>query len=299
MVVRQPQRLERHAPGGTRLMARPAPRDAVPDAPEPAPDTGAVRVGISGWVYSPWRNTFYPRHLPHRRELEYASHCLRTLEINSTSYGSETPSTYARWAAETPADFVFSVRAPRQVTERGALGRTQMAVRAFVQGGLEALGPRLGPIVWQLPPNREFDAADLAAFFELLPRTLQGHPLHHVIDAKHPSFLKPDYLELARAHAVATAQCDTEGPLDAGRITAPVAYVRLMRARAAEPLGYGTATLAAHADELAAWVSAGDARAASVFVYFAGGARQRDPAAAMALARLLAERRAQAARPQA
>jgi len=262
------------------------------------PPAGPIRVGISGWIYAPWRNTFYPPGLPQRRELEFASRQLHTLEINSTSYGSETPATYARWASETPAGFVFSVRAPRQVTERGALGRTSTALRAFLNGGLAELGPSLGPVVWQLPPNRAYDHDDLAAFFELLPRELNGHPLQHVIDARHPSFRGEDYLALARQQQIATAQCDTDGPLDPHRITAPLAYVRLMRARTAEPLGYPADAIEQCADQMGDWLehrlpppaSADAADAPRVLVYLAGGARQRDPAAAMALARAVDQR---------
>ncbi len=148
-----------------------------------------IRVGIGGWTYAPWRNNFYPEKLVQRRELEYASRQLRAIEINGTFYGAQKPATYAKWAAETPAGFVFSLKAPRYITEGRRLADTGKGVSGFVHGGLAEMGDRLGPILWQLPPSRPFDADDLGAFLDILPRELDGQPLRHVLEVRHPSFL--------------------------------------------------------------------------------------------------------------
>ena len=126
-------------------------------------DGPRIRVGIGGWNYAPWRDNFYPAKLVQRRELEYASRQLRAIEINGTFYGAQKPATYAKWAAETPAGFIFSLKAPRYITEGKRLADTGKGVSGFVHGGLAEMGDRLGPILWQLPPSRPFDASDLAA----------------------------------------------------------------------------------------------------------------------------------------
>ncbi len=150
---------------------------------------------------------FYPTGLVQRRELEYASRQLRSIEINSTYYRAPEPATYANWARQVPDGFVFSLKAPKLIVLQRRLAGAARMIQPFVDD-LDALGDRLGPIVWQFTPAREFDADDLAAFLERLPRTLNGRPLRHALEVRHASFLRPAYVELARAHGVATVFTD-------------------------------------------------------------------------------------------
>src|SRR5262245_58706410 len=125
---------------------------------------GQIRVGVGGWTSEPWRGTFYPKGLAHARELQYASEHLTSIDINGTFYRTQTPATFAKWRAETPEGFVFSVKGPRYAVNRSVLGEAGDAIKRFLDSGVTELGPRLGPILWQLAPTKKFDAADLGAF---------------------------------------------------------------------------------------------------------------------------------------
>ena len=255
-----------------------------------------IRVGIGGWNYAPWRDNFYPAKLVQRRELEYASRQLRTIEINGTYYGAQKPATYAKWAAETPAGFIFSLKAPRYVTEGKRLADAGKGIHGFVQGGLAEMGDRLGPILWQLPPSRPFDAGDLTAFLELLPRELDGQPLRHVLEVRHPGFACEAYVALARAHRVPTVFTDSPDYPSIADLTGDFVYARLMCSADENPTGYTPAALdqwavrahrwAAGEDlgelpHAAALLPAGEPR--DVFVFFISSAKHRNPSAAMAL----------------
>lgn len=259
-------------------------------------DGPQVRVGIGGWTYAPWRNNFYPEKLVQRRELEYASRQLRAIEINGTFYGAQKPATYAKWAAETPSGFVFSLKAPRYVTEGKRLADTGKGVSGFVHGGLAEMGDRLGPILWQLPPSRPFDADDLGAFLDSLPRELNGQPLRHVLEVRHPSFMDERYVALARRHAVPTVFTDSPDYPSLADLTGDFTYARLMRSADGIPSGYASESLdhwAAHAHNWAAGNDTGElphaaelqpaSRPRDVFVFFISAAKHRNPAAAMAL----------------
>lgn len=260
------------------------------------PVVDGIRVGVGGWTYAPWRNAFYPRGLVTRRELEFASRRFSTIEINGTFYGSRRASEYAQWRMQTPDGFVFSVKAPQHVTQRGPLARCGRSALAFLNGGLAELGDRLGPVLWHMPPSRLFDADDLTEFLELLPRTLDGRPLQHVIEPSHPSFVDPRYLEIARTFDVGTAMTDLPDTPVFTEVTGGVAYLRLMGARVDLPDGYTHAELDgwlkrahewARIDANASTASPGgesaDLQTRDVYVYFIGGAKQRNPAAAMAM----------------
>src|SRR5215212_3821579 len=144
--------------------------------------SGKILVGVGGWNFAPWRGSFYPKGLTQSRELHHMSRELTSIEINSTFYGLQKPATFEKWRDETPDEFVFSVKAPRFVTQRKQLGSAASSVERFLQSGVLRLGDKLGPINWQLAPNKTFDAADLAAFLALLPRKLDGRVLRHALE---------------------------------------------------------------------------------------------------------------------
>jgi len=261
-----------------------------------AGSTTRFRVGIGGWTYAPWRDNFYPHKLAQRRELEYASRQLTSIEVNGTYYGAQKPATYAKWHAETPDGFVFSLKAPRYVTERARLADAGSAIDAFVHGGLAELGDRLGPINWQFAKGRPFERDDFAAFLDRLPATLDGRRLRHVVEVRDASFLCDAFLDLVRARRVATVFTDSEEYPSFADLTGDFVYARLMGSRAEIDTGYAPAALDAWAQRARTWAEGGDppdlphvaASDASnaprdVHVYFISAAKERNPAAAMAL----------------
>lgn len=265
-----------------------------PSAHKPA----AIRVGIGGWTYAPWRGAFYPEGLPHARELEYASRQLTAIEINGTYYSSQKPATFAKWRDETPDGFVFSLKASRYATNRRELAGAGESIHRFVHSGIAELGPKLGPIVWQFAPTKVFNPEDFGAFLALLPDAVDGLPLRHVLDVRHPSFACEEYLDLARRHGAATVYTDSEDyPALADR-TGAFVYARLMRASTAFKAGYAPKVLDAWADRLRTWARgadpadlprvgahkvAGGAKPQDVFAFFINGAKERAPAAARAM----------------
>jgi len=263
---------------------------------------GRIKIGIGGWNFAPWRDNFYPPKLPQRRELEYASRHLATIEINSTFYRAQTPRVYAKWRVETPPGFVFSLKAPRQVAEVRKLATAGPLVRGFVFGGLAELGDRLGPIVWQFPPTREFDRDDFAAFLDLLPRELDGRALRHALEVRHAGFLCADYLELARAHRCASVFTDSAEYPSFADVTGDFVYARLMRSRESVASGFDDGALEAWARRAVEWsvgeqpadlpyvqpVRDRESASRDVFVFFIGSAKARNPAAAMSLQRRIA-----------
>lgn len=257
---------------------------------------GQVRVGIGGWTFAPWRGTFYPDKLVQRRELEYASRQLTTIEVNGTFYGAQKPATYAKWRAETPDGFVFSLKAPRYVTDRRVLADAGRAIADFVHGGLSELGDRLGPINWQFPPHKPFEPADFARFLEQLPRDLDGQPLRHVVEVRHPGFACIEFVELVRRHGVAIVFTDSPKYPSFADLGADFVYARLMRSEAECATGYAPSALDAWATRARAWADGGEpadlprvaasmppAGSRDVYLYFISAAKQRNPAAAMAL----------------
>src|SRR5882762_7375131 len=150
-----------------------------------------IRVGIGGWVFEPWRGTFYPKGLPHVRELAHASRNVTSIEINSTFYASQKPASFRRWAEETPDDFVFSLKGPRYATHRRVLGEAGSSIERFLASGIVELQSKLGPILRQFPPTKTFEADDFAAFLALLPQRYDGKALRHVVEVRHESFLVP------------------------------------------------------------------------------------------------------------
>ncbi|WMD22848.1 DUF72 domain-containing protein [Achromobacter seleniivolatilans] len=265
--------------------------------PSPVEKPAQIRVGIGGWTYAPWRGPFYPEGLPHARELEYASQQMSAIEINGTYYSTQKPATFAKWRDETPDGFVFSLKASRYATNRRELAGAKDAILRFVHSGIGELGPKLGPIVWQFAPAKTFNEQDFGAFLSLLPEQVDGLPLRHVLDVRHPSFACEEYLSLARLHNAATVYTDSEDYPSIADRTADFVYARLMRASTAFKAGYAPKVLDAWAERLRIWargadpadlarVSTGRPAAAhpqDVYAFFINGAKERAPAAARAM----------------
>jgi uncharacterized protein YecE (DUF72 family) len=267
----------------------------------------AVRVGIGGWNYAPWRDNFYPKDLPQKRELEYASRRLGSIEINSTFYGSQKPASFARWYAEVPEDFVFAVKGPRFATNRRDLAEAGPSIERFFASGVMELREKLGPINWQFLPARKFEPAEFDAFLGLLPREIDGRALRHAIEVRHRSFESADFLALLRKHEVAGVFTDKEGVPQMFDPSASFVYLRLQRSSEDVETGYPVEALDAWAGRIRSWASGGapadlprpDGGAAAgapdtaspreVFVYLIDGFKPRAPAAAVALIERLAD----------
>ena len=254
-----------------------------------------IRVGIGGWTFAPWRDNFYPKGLVQRRELEYASRHVSAIEINGTWYGAQKPPTYAKWRDETPDGFVFSAKAPQRITMARALSNTGAQVEDFL-GGIATLGDKLGPIVWQFEKGRRVDREELAAFVDLLPHEVEGRRVRHVLDVRDPAVIDVDFLALARHHGIATVFTDSPEHPSFADVTADFVYARLMRSRSEVATGYPDDALDGWAARVREWAAGedpadlpriappqGDPTPREVFVYFISAAKERNPAAAMAL----------------
>lgn len=256
----------------------------------------AVRVGIGGWTFAPWRGSFYPAGLPHARELWHASRQLTAIEINGTFYSAQKPATFARWREEVPQGFVFSVKASQYATHRRVLAEAGESVERFLNGGVTELGDTLGPIVWQFMRTKVFDQVDFEAFLKLLPIRAAGLALRHVVDVRHPSFCDPAFIRLLRQYRVAAVLTDAPDLPQIGDPTADWVYLRLMCSQARLARGYPPAQLDGLAACTAAWATGGEptrlpkvlpdlpaGQPRDVFVYFINGAKEKAPAAARAL----------------
>jgi len=238
-----------------------------------------VRVGIGGWTYPPWRQTFYPEGLPQARELEYAAQQFGVIEINATFYGRQNPKSWANWAKAVPDAFQFAVKGSRFCVTRPKLAEAQEGVHNFLKQGLTALGDKLGPILWMLASRRDFDREDIARFLELLPREWDGVMLRHAIEPRHDSFRDENFFALCRDHDVAVVFGDDDEFPTIEADTASFAYARLQRMRADLPTGYDEVALDRFETKARRW--AGQGRDAYVFMI--NGAKERAPAAALAL----------------
>ncbi|MBC7139308.1 MAG: DUF72 domain-containing protein [Defluviimonas sp.] len=251
--------------------------------------TGKIRIGIGGWVFPDWRGGFYPEGLPQKAELHHASRRLTSIEVNGTYYRTQTPETFQHWHDESPEGFVFALKAPRFATSRKVLAEAGDSIRRFLGSGLIRLGQKLGPINWQMPPTRRFDAEDFAAFLGLLPANVQGLPLRHAVELRHASDsdagIAAEAAAIARAHGVALVLAgDGDYPrIDAD--TADFVYARIMGTEESQPLGYAPEALDAWAAKAQGWARGEGAgsRPRDVYLYVIGGAKARNPAAAMAL----------------
>lgn len=269
---------------------------------------GTVRVGISGWVYPPWRGVFYPKGLVQKRELGFASGKVNTIEINGSFYSLQRPESYRSWREQTPEGFVFSVKGGRFITHMKKLRDPETSLANFFASGVLALREKLGPILWQLPPNLGFDADRLSEFFAHLPRSTgaaaqlaKGHderldgraltetdvdlPIRHALEVRHKSFETPALLEVLREHNIAMVVADSAGKFPMIReVTTDFGYVRLHGADELYVSGYSDEKL----DEWASFVRGIARDGRDVFVYFDNDAKVHAPYNAMTLAEKLA-----------
>ena len=259
----------------------------------PAP----IRIGVGGWTFEPWRGVFYPDGLTQKRELEYAASKLTAIEINGTYYGSQKPESFAKWHAETPEGFVFTLKGPRFTTNRRVLAEAGESIERFFKSGVTELKEKLGPVNWQFMATKKFDPDDFAAFLKLLPRRVDGRDIRHAVEVRHESFKSPDFVALAREHNVAIVHAgDSDFPAIAD-ITAPFVYARIMGTSEDEAQGYGATALDGWAATAKAWASGetpethrpallappAEAAPREVFLFVISGFKPRNPAAAQAL----------------
>lgn len=234
-----------------------------------------VRIGISGWTYTPWRGSFYPKGLLQKRELAYASRAFRVIEVNGTFYGLQKPGSYARWADETPDDFVFTLKAPRLITHIDRLKDPQEPLANFLASGPLRLGEKLGPILWQFPPSFRFEAEKMEIFFKLLPRdtdaalSLAKHHdvdlkdvwlksdrqgrLRHAVEIRHESFRSEAFIDLLKQHEIALVCADSVEWPRLMDLTSDFVYCRLHGRTELYRSGYETADLDRWEDRVAAW----------------------------------------------
>jgi uncharacterized protein YecE (DUF72 family) len=247
-------------------------------------DTGRIRIGVSGWRYEPWRGHFYPQGLAQSRELAWAAAHFNSLEINGSFYSLQRPAYYAQWAAQVPDGFVFAVKGSRYITHMLRLRGVEIALANFFSSGLLALGDRLGPILWQFPPNLAFDAELFEGFFHLLPRStgeaaqlahlhdrrtdgrdllepVLDMPLRHAVEVRHDSFVDPAFVRLLRRHRVGWVVADTPEPWPLYEdLTADFVYMRLHGSTELYNSRYTRDELARWAAHMLAWAAGGQPR---------------------------------------
>jgi uncharacterized protein YecE (DUF72 family) len=236
-----------------------------------------TRIGISGWRYEPWRGTFYPKDLPQRAELEYASAHLPVIEINGSFYSLQRPQSYASWYADTPADFMFSVKGPRYITHMRRLRDVEAPLANFLASGVFNLKEKLGPILWQFPPNFKYDPERFETFLKLLPHDTRSavvvarkhddwmkgrsqlkvdaeRPMRHAVEIRHESFLEPSFVDLLRQYQVALVIAETARTWPMTQdITADFVYMRLHGDKELYRSGYSDKSLDRWAKRISAW----------------------------------------------
>ncbi|MFT3987647.1 DUF72 domain-containing protein [Aestuariivirga sp.] len=257
-----------------------------------------IHIGIGGWTFEPWRGPFYPEGLAQKRELEYASRKLTSIEINGTYYGSQKPESFAKWHAETPEGFIFAVKGPRFATNRKDLGEAGSSIERFFSSGVMNLKEKLGPINWQFMGTKKFDAADFEKFLKLLPKSVEGQKLRHAVEVRHESFRNPEFVAMAKHYGAAIIiAADSDYPQIAD-VTAPFVYVRIMGTTESEPKGYSGAALKTWAARATEWAKgetplktvsphSASPEGRDVFLYVISGHKEKNPAAAMALMELI------------
>ncbi|MBV9883362.1 MAG: DUF72 domain-containing protein [Sphingomonadaceae bacterium] len=260
------------------------------------PAEGAIRIGIGGWDFDPWRESFYPPNVPRAKQLDYLGTRLNATEINATYYRTQSPALFAKWAKMVPDGFKFAVKASRFCTNRRVLSEGAESIGKFCAQGFTELGDKLGPILWQLAPTKKFDAEEMRDFLLLLPTSRDGIGLRHAIEPRHESFKCREFVAMARAANVAIVIAAHESYPQIADLSADFVYARLQCAREEEALGYSPAELDLWAARVKQW-GAGESpagldyaseapaevRPRDVFAFFIGAAKARNPLAALAL----------------
>jgi uncharacterized protein YecE (DUF72 family) len=242
-----------------------------------------IRIGIGGWTYPPWRGTFYPDKLPQSKELEYASRQLGAIEINATFYSRQSRKSWEKWAQTAPAGFQFAIKGSRFCVTRPKLAEAGEGLGNFFAQGFAALGPKLGPILWQFASRRHFDRDDIAGFVELLPEELDGMRLRHAIEPRHESFRDDRFFELCRGRNIAIVLEDSDEFPTIDVETADFAYARLQRMSEEVPTGYDDKSL----DDFAARARRWQKEGREAYIFMINGAKVRAPSAALALQKRL------------
>jgi uncharacterized protein YecE (DUF72 family) len=239
----------------------------------------SIHVGVGGWTFEPWRGTFYPDKWPKAKELDYAGQHLTGIEINGTFYSGQKPASFAKWRDAVPEGFMFTVKANRFCVNRRVLADAGESIVRFTSQGITELGPKLGPILWQLAATKKFDAEDMAAFLKLMPAKQDGVPLRHAIEPRHESFDDPTFFALCRKAGVAVVYAEAEKYPRFAEQTAGFTYARIQTAREDLPVGYTDAELDRLADQARSWAEGGR----DVFLFFIRGDKVHNPAAAQVL----------------
>jgi uncharacterized protein YecE (DUF72 family) len=259
------------------------------------PAEGRIRVGVGGWDFDPWRETYYPPKLPKARQLVHMAGRLTAVEINATYYKLQKPESFERWAKAVPEDFRFAVKGSRFCSNRKRLGEAGEAVERFCGQGLAELGDKLGPILWQFMATKKFEPDDFRAFLTLLPRSIAGVPLRHAVEPRNESFRDPAFVEMARVAGVAIVFADDDEFPCLADLSGDLVYARLQRSRGDVATGYPPTELDRWAEVAKAWARGESPegfpyvakpprpRARETYVFFISGAKERNPAAAEAL----------------
>jgi len=259
--------------------------------------SGKIHVGIGGWTFEPWRGVFYPKDLPHAKELAYAAERLTSIEVNGTFYRTQTPATFRKWASEVPKGFVFALKGPRFAVNRRVLKEAGDSIKRFLDSGMTELGEHLGPLLWQFAPTKKFDAADFGGFLELLPDTLDKRALRHVIEVRHDSFRTPDFVALARRFNHPIVFTDHAKYPNIADLTGDFVYARLQRGKDTIATAYAPNEIKLWAARLQKWAQGQEPddlgrvepaaktkpKPRNVFAYVIHEGKVRAPAAAMAL----------------
>lgn len=240
---------------------------------------GKIRIGIGGWTFPPWRGVFYPQGLAQSKELEFASRAMTAIEINATFYGRQKPTSWAAWEKVAPDGFQFAVKGSRFCVMKSKLAETTEGVTGFCAQGFAALGPKLGPILWQFTHYRKFDRDDIAAFLDLLPKELDGIKLRHAIEPRHESFRDEHFFDLCHQHNAAVVLEDSDDYPTIEADTADFTYGRFQRMHEEIETGYDAATLDGFAERARAVRDSGR----DAYIFMINGAKVRAPAAALAL----------------
>jgi uncharacterized protein YecE (DUF72 family) len=240
---------------------------------------GAIRIGIGGWTFAPWRGAFYPGTLKQKDELAFAARALTALEVNGTFYSGFKPATFAGWAAQAPDGFVFTAKGNQFCTNRKELAGARESIGKFFAQGIGELGDKFGPILWQFRNTKKFDPDDFAAFLDLLPEHLGERRLRHALEVRHESFRDERFVTLARDHGVAICLADHPVYPMIDEPTADFVYARLMRGTDDEPTCYPPQDIEAWAKRLKDHAAGGR----DVFAFFISGGKSRAPFGAMAM----------------